>query len=918
MKITMLLMILGLVSCSPRQIGESKQDKVKTNTEIENLIIFEDMNTDLQADGSAVLKSKLGDILPSTVLPLDIEVDDQGQQIIRLQSKERRASIDMTISEGTPPAGISTSHNCPAQLKRRQSCYMTIDIDASAIGEGSLASHQITINNETYTVQYNVIASTKLTPVQEAEGLIELSPSEASPVAFGTLEKTEGEKDSQTIQLRNKSRKSLPVVIDQAGLSSVSMTTTCQASLDRGRACLVFLSLDSSSLSAGSISESIVISGKTYSITGNINERSQAEIEAFEQTIADNAIILNPLTSIDLGQVKQGRTKIASIQITNQSRDEVSLNIDGSSLSEFSMGSCPAILGKRRSCYLSITYDATSASIGAKSESLTIGSTSYTVNAEVISGGEEQPEPAGILYLESATGNEEIGNKLPANGVTNASFTESNIAVSSYMLRGELDLSAPIFYNTDEYISIAGIYYKDTISSSCHMVMHKHPTGSYRGFRILDENEVPINGKSNCIDIAKQVYKFQGNMIETPATNNAIYLTPEASGCSTTYDGSLASYFGQFPEPANFVEALACEDLVVSMEKVIFPGTSTVVPQFNAGEGIYQIDSVSYTGLNGKCSISGRTAGNSSRQYYQRDYISENGCLQIAKDMVTELDKNDVMTAGTCTYWSGTPIESADQWIVDFFNKAEMIDTSSCESIASVSPTANKCSNSLDASSCASAHGGTCYWDSVNSYCLDTANFSCSSINAYSGNTEGLCNASGCTYISCDEGSGECDNDPDYQMYMVTDQCVGVNSATACSERSMMTMDEFECTGSQYRGNNCYWNMDISMCEDEQTPDPVCENNTQEGSCISSSGGCMWNAGICEAPVANSCMDYMNETQCMDDIQAFGICSWDGTSCQESIGGTCSGPDPVNDETCELIMGPGWYHDGNVCTDVCP
>jgi len=89
LSITLTMISLFLISCSPK-VKESQSQNNSETSAIENLIEFNNINSDLLSDGSSVLKNQSGDILPFTLLPLDIEVDDQGIQLIRLQNQERR------------------------------------------------------------------------------------------------------------------------------------------------------------------------------------------------------------------------------------------------------------------------------------------------------------------------------------------------------------------------------------------------------------------------------------------------------------------------------------------------------------------------------------------------------------------------------------------------------------------------------------------------------------------------------------------------------------------------------------------------------------------------------------------------------------------------------------------------------------
>jgi alpha-tubulin suppressor-like RCC1 family protein len=386
-----LLLLILIVSCSPNRQNRLDFPEEKLVDSIENLVHFEDINGDLNSSGSVVLKSSSGDVLPTSILPLDIEVDDQGLQYLRLRNTERRSSVSMSITEPSSTVGVSVTNNCPVELKRRQSCYLVIEIDASSIGQGSTASHTISINGNDYIVQYNVIASTKLTPEQEAQGSISLTPTNSSAIDFGTLEIDQSEKVTKSIQLTNQSRKNVPIVIDQSGLSKIQLDQTCGATLDKRRGCTIFLTLDSNGEVDSTINETLTISGQTYNLTGILNQKTPAEIEAEQLAISENALEITPSDILDLGVIEQGKIVVKSIRILNQSREEVSLNIDDSSLSEFNASSCPSTLKRRQSCFLNITYDANAALVGFKSENISVVSSSIELKAIVIEVGGEIP-----------------------------------------------------------------------------------------------------------------------------------------------------------------------------------------------------------------------------------------------------------------------------------------------------------------------------------------------------------------------------------------------------------------------------------------------------------------------------------------------------------------------------------------------
>ena len=389
------LSIFFLVSCSPKSTEDTQGIESNINSSFENLIIFENVKMDVLADSSSVLKNANGAVIGSNSLSIDIEEDDTGIQLIELINNERRSNVSMSIAENTPTIGISLEHSCPAQLRRRQRCTLKINIDANSISVGANVSYPVTINGTVYNFNYNVIASTKLTPEEEAEGLIEQTPL-ASTIDFGSLIVNRNDKKTEIIQLRNKSRKSLPVIIDDSGLSDISYSTSCGNSLNRNRGCFIFLNMDSSGKSALSINESIIVLGKTYNLTGTYVVQTAQEIEDEANILAQNSIVIDPSGSIDLGDVDLGRTIIKNIKIRNISRNSINLNIDGSSLVSHSIGTCPLVLSRFQSCSLNVILDTSSLSVGSISENITIADQSYNILSNVV----DPNAPSSLVQVE--------------------------------------------------------------------------------------------------------------------------------------------------------------------------------------------------------------------------------------------------------------------------------------------------------------------------------------------------------------------------------------------------------------------------------------------------------------------------------------------------------------------------------------
>lgn len=877
---------LFLISCSPK-VKESQSQNNSETSAIENLIEFNNINSDLLSDGSSVLKNQSGDVLPFTLLPLDIEVDDQGIQLIRLQNKERRSSIDMVISEGVAPAGISMSHNCPAQLGRKKFCTMTINIDASSIGVGSMASHNITINNETYTVQYNVIASTKLTPEEEAEGLIELSPAPA-PINLGTLEKTEGEKATATIQLRNKSRKTLPVVIDDAGLGYGSMTSTCGSSLGRSQGCLIFITLDSSLIPAGAVAESIIISGKTYGLNATINERSAAEIQAYEQTIANNAMLIQPSSSLDLGSIQQGKINIETIKIYNQSREDISLSIDDSSLNEFAIGSCPSILKRKGTCFLSVSYDAGSASLGAKSESLSIGNTTISLSANIIGENGELPVQ-DISYLSFFFGS---SSDIKLN-IKKEIFDNNELLINGYYQDGSIvylgvstlmnetaclnltssSWSDPFGFGEYECVGNLG---DDDFKNSCIENNFIYQTGKglnspkcINGGGSADIRGVELTQLKNSCSFpatpSNGGWSFDVNLTITGCNsedliNSGLFeeiLIPssngESNGFCNNYDKTLALYFVELPEVGDFIESLACAPYSFfspSYAGIIFDQPYEVPSQHYSSENTYRIDQVYYNGMNGQCGIQGRSTDNYSRQYYQRNGMSADGCFSMLQDMNSQILANPSAATGDfCIQWGQGNMD----WSASLMNAQGISNRSEvCTDLSTI--TMNQpCTNHPDQSACEGDSNNYCYWDSVESFCMETK-ISCYDIME----NQELCTASGCEFDTYNPG-----------------YCSGANEYTPCDMRNDM-----DCEMQSYNGKSCTWNWDLYFCEEEQTPDPVCENNYQENACYNSTGNCNWDGYNCTAMA--TCGDHYDQTSC--EFDPSGMCYWDGF---DEFTGTC-------------------------------
>ena len=471
---------LFLVSCSPSSEQSKSSTDVLIKDSFENLIEFNEINGELLSGQDMVLKNTSGGLIETTLISLDIEEGEKGVQRFKLINKERRASVSVSVTEGqSTPAGLTLNNSCPTTLNRRQSCYVSFEIDATSLSEGSSLNHIVNINGTDYTVSYTILASSKPTLEEEAESLLTVSSSEGNSIDFGTLKINYNEKNQKTISIRNFSRKNLPINIDGSSLSNISYTTSCGSDLDRGRGCLIFLKLDSSGKTESTVSENLIVSGNTFSLSGILDELDVAELQAEEEAKAQASLAYS-FTSHDFGGVEEGSSKLIQLHLINESREEIPLNIDDGSLSDFSIGSCPASLSRNQSCYLSISFDTNGKSLGAKSESFSISGQLISINGEVLEK---------IIPSDNSLDDPELAS-LPQEGQTYVMNLSSNSEMSFSNSDRRLDKEFPFDFQNPP----TGLIITDTCngvikrSSSCSI------TFDYSGALNL-LHTILVNGK---------------------------------------------------------------------------------------------------------------------------------------------------------------------------------------------------------------------------------------------------------------------------------------------------------------------------------------------------------------------------------------------------------------------------------------
>ena len=394
-----ILTLFFLISCSPRVKDYQKENAFDKKVSFSELIEFNQVNIPIFTDDTSELQDSSNVSLNINALSYDIEVGDSGKQIIKLFNPNRRSTVNSLVLEENPVLGVSLSNNCSTSLKRRQSCYLIFNIDSGIYSEGTNISYSFSINGYIYFLNFNIIPSTKLTLEQEAEGLIELSP-ELSILDFGTLIENENESIVKTIQLRNKSRKKLPITIDTSQLNNYETTTTCLLELDRKQGCVIFIKLNSKDKSEGLLNEILTVNNSVYNLSAMIDILDSQELSEREELLAISSTVINPLNLLDLGTISENRIKADVIKIKNESRNDIALNITSNNLNEFSISSCPSLLKRYQSCYLNVLYDSTGAALGLKSENININGSLYTlkINVETNNVSSGNTFDSGVLF----------------------------------------------------------------------------------------------------------------------------------------------------------------------------------------------------------------------------------------------------------------------------------------------------------------------------------------------------------------------------------------------------------------------------------------------------------------------------------------------------------------------------------------
>ena len=367
-----------LSSCSPKNESSSVNSN-NINSSYENLITFEPISGGVNSSGVITLKNSSGDPIGLPLMALELEAGEVGRQEISIRNTERRSSSPLNISY-TEEAGYSIQNGCPSTLGRKQACSLVVEIDATSLSDGNIASQIITINEVDYNFEYNIVASSQPTPEEQATSFLEITPDLAN-LDFGNLDIDKEESSQVTIQIKNTSRETLPVTIDNSLLQDISYTTTCGTSLRRRGACSIYLNLNASNKSPKSVAESLIVSGKNYGLLGELTQLSKSEIT--QQELAK--LEITPL-SLDLGTLDNSEFKEGTISVTNISNVDANLEIDQSSLSDFSVSSttCPSILKRKLTCDINIKIDGTVSSIGTKNENLIILGESHSLTAEII------------------------------------------------------------------------------------------------------------------------------------------------------------------------------------------------------------------------------------------------------------------------------------------------------------------------------------------------------------------------------------------------------------------------------------------------------------------------------------------------------------------------------------------------------
>ena len=227
-------------------------------------------------------------------------------------------------------------------------------MDSASLSIGSIESETISINGQNYTFSFEVIASTKPSINEQLE--IDFSTNN-----FGELKSNLVEESDISINIKNPTRKKLPLSLNLSNLNRISSYTNCpqDGNLDRGRQCLINLKLKSiKEEDSKSIQEIISIADVNYNFSGTITKENLNDFQTEQKIEFGRYIDLN-LSEINFGSINAiGNRNIFKkvLILKNNSRKKINPYIELSSLEHYYIGenTCTQELSRFQKCYIDV------------------------------------------------------------------------------------------------------------------------------------------------------------------------------------------------------------------------------------------------------------------------------------------------------------------------------------------------------------------------------------------------------------------------------------------------------------------------------------------------------------------------------------------------------------------------------------
>lgn len=376
--ITLSYFLLMMLSCSKENLSQNSAKNIEKEVyELENITLE-------VKDSTAVLKNDAGDVVANNEIEILVEVGEKVTQKLNIKNVNV-ATLALDIEMPTETAEMQFKNSCSTSLGRYRSCPISITIDATNALVENEGQTLITINGHEYNIKFVVIQSSKESLENQAKTLIISTPAGGSVLDFGELRIDLSESKTQTIQLKNSSAITLPVIIDKTALVETQYSTTCGVNLERFRLCQISLKLDATDKENNIIHESITSAGKTIQISGSYLLKTEEEKKAEENAKTLSKITINPADSLNLGDLEANKIVKKQIYIKNNSSESLTLHFDLSTAPSFQiLNSCPQIISRFRDCRLDVSFDSTAKPSGQLTENISIAGKSYPLLVNVL------------------------------------------------------------------------------------------------------------------------------------------------------------------------------------------------------------------------------------------------------------------------------------------------------------------------------------------------------------------------------------------------------------------------------------------------------------------------------------------------------------------------------------------------------